>query len=301
VTAGGPAPLAAWYAAHGRHELPWRATRDRWAVLISEVMLQQTQVGRVAGVWPAFLARFPTPEAMAGVSAGEVIAAWGTLGYPRRARRLWEAAAQIAAGGWPDDLTVLPGIGRYTAEAVDAQVDGRDAPAIETNIRRVVERHAGRVLTPAEAAQASRTTGAPLTGRDRLLALMDVGAVLCRPRLPRCGDCPLAAGCATAGAIAASAAAGPGAGAAGAITPSAAAGAGAGAPEHTVAARPSWTTLGRPPRQAAYEGSFRQRRGRVLAELRRGPRPSADLDAAALAALVADGLATLDGPVARLP
>ena len=286
MTVGGRAPLAAWYAGHGRHDLPWRATRDRWAVLVSEVMLQQTQVGRVAGVWPGFMARFPTPEAMASTGAGEVIAAWGTLGYPRRARRLWEAAGRIAAAGWPADLADLPGVGRYTAEAIRAQVDGHDAPAIETNIRRVVERHAGRTLSPAEAAAASRAAGHPLTGRDRLLALMDVGAVLCRPRAPHCPECPLEPDCATAAAIATGHA--PGAGAT--LSPTSA----PTAPLH-------WRELGRRPRQAAYEGSFRQRRGRVLAELRAGPRPSATLDAAALDALIEDGLATLDGPLARLP
>ena len=140
MSPGGRAPIAGWYTRHGRHDLPWRATRDRWAVLVSEVMLQQTQVGRVAGVWPGFMARFPTPAAMADATAGEVIAAWGTLGYPRRARRLWEAAQQVAAAGWPEELSDLPGVGRYTAEAVAAQVDGRDAPAVETNVRRVVER-----------------------------------------------------------------------------------------------------------------------------------------------------------------
>ncbi|HEV7686511.1 MAG TPA: A/G-specific adenine glycosylase, partial [Acidimicrobiia bacterium] len=159
---GGGAAIADWYARHGRHDLPWRTTRDRWAVLVSEVMLQQTQVGRVAGVWPGFMARFPTPEAMAAAGPGPVIAAWGTLGYPRRARRLWEAAERIAAHGWPEALTDLPGVGRYTADAMAAQVDGRDAPAIETNVRRVVERRAGRTLSPSEAAAASREAGAPL-------------------------------------------------------------------------------------------------------------------------------------------
>ncbi|HET9769627.1 MAG TPA: A/G-specific adenine glycosylase [Acidimicrobiia bacterium] len=262
------APIARWYRQHGRHDLPWRGTRDRWAVLVSEVMLQQTQVGRVATVWADFMARFPTPQAMAAATPGEVIAAWGTLGYPRRARRLWEAAVQVTATGWPDDLSELPGVGRYTAEAVAAQVDDADAAAIETNVRRVVERRTGRVLSAREAAATSREAGHPLTGRDRLLALMDIGALLCRPRAPRCPECPLEDGCATA---------------------SSADPALAGAP------------LGRRPRQAAYEGSFRQRRGRVLASLRAGPHPSADLDAAALASLVEDGLATLDGPFARLP
>jgi A/G-specific adenine glycosylase len=225
-----------------------------------------------------------------------VIAAWGRLGYPRRARRLWEAAGRIATDGWPDDLTDLPGVGRYTADAIAAQVDGRDAPAIETNIRRVVERRAGETLSPTEAATASRDAGRPLTGRDRLLALMDIGAVLCRPRLPRCPECPLEPACATANAIAAEVA-----GATGrpaprpgtARTPSAGT---AGTP-----AAVSWRTLGRRARQPAYEGSFRQRRGDVLAELRAGPRPSADLDVAALASLVEDGLAALDGPLAHLP
>jgi A/G-specific adenine glycosylase len=279
---GRRADLAGWYALQGRHDLPWRATRDRWAVLVSEVMLQQTQVGRVAAVWAGFMARFPTPEAMAAASPGNVIAAWGTLGYPRRARRLWEAAGVLAASGWPEDLSALPGIGRYTAEAVAAQVDGRDAAAVETNVRRVVERRAGRVLSPREAADASREAGLPLTGRDRLLALMDVGAVLCRPRSPRCPECPLKPDCATAVVLAGDAA--------GAVPA-----AGAGDPQ------PAWRALGRRPRQPAYEGSFRQRRGRVLAQLRAGPRPSAELDAAALAALVEDGLAALDGPLARLP
>jgi A/G-specific adenine glycosylase len=231
-------------------------------------MLQQTQVVRVAAVWPEFMARFPTPEAMAPASAGEVIAAWGTLGYPRRARRLWEAAGRIAAAGWPEDLSELPGVGRYTAEAVAAQADGQDTAAIETNIRRVVERRAGRTLSPSDAAAASRDAGRPLTDRDRLLALMDIGAILCRPRDPRCPECPLQLGCATAAAA-----------------------------DPAVFAAP----LGRRPRQAAYEGSFRQRRGRVLAQLRAGPHPSVALDSAALAALVEDGLAVLDGPLARLP
>jgi len=265
VAGGGPAPLAQWYARYGRHDLPWRVTRDRWAVLVSEVMLQQTQVGRVAAVWPSFMALFPTPSAMAAAAPGDVIAAWGRLGYPRRARRLWDASVQISAEGWPADLTALPGVGRYTADAIHAQVDGRDAPAIETNIRRVVERRAGRPLTAAEAAAASRDAGHPLTGRDRLLALMDIGAVLCRPRDPRCPECPLSPGCATA----------------------------SGTEGPAVAA-----VLGSRPRQAAYEGSFRQRRGRVLAQLRVGPRPS---DGEALAALARDGLIDVRDGVAALP
>jgi adenine-specific DNA glycosylase len=236
-------------------------------VLVSEVMLAQTQVGRVAGVWSGFMGRFPTPEVMAVAGAGDVIAAWGSLGYPRRARRLWEAAVAVAASGWPDDLAVLPGVGRYTADAVAAQVDGRDTVAVETNVRRALERRAGRRLTPSEAVAASRSAGAPLTGRDRLLALMDVGAVLCRPRAPQCPECPLAPGCATA--------ADPGLVQAG---------------------------VGRPgQKRKRYEGSFRQRRGLVLAALRPGPASVASLDGPALESLVADGLATISGDIARLP
>jgi len=253
--------LERWYAAHGRHDLPWRETLDPWAILVSEVMLHQTQVPRVAAVFDDFLARFPTPEAMATASAGDVITAWGRLGYPRRARRLWEAAGVITRDGWPDDLTVLPGVGRYTAAAVRAQAEDADLAAIEVNIRRVVERVEGRRLTEREAEAVMVRVGRPLRGRDRLLALMDVGAMLCRPRDPRCKECPLRRRCATRGAL----------------------------PDETRT------------RQAPFAGSFRQRRGRVMAVLRDGPVPADTLDTEALASLVADGLAVVDGPTATLP
>ena len=263
-----PVALRHWYGDHGRHDLAWRRTRDRWAVLVSEVMLAQTQVGRVATVWPSFMERFPTPEAMAASAPGDVIVAWGNLGYPRRARRLWEAAGLIAATGWPDDLAALPGVGRYTAAAVAAQADGANVPAVETNIRRVLERRAGRHLTPNEADAVYANAGRGMAdGRDRLLALMDVGALLCRPRVPECKPCPLRRGCATASGTASLPAA----------------------------------ELGRPARQAAFAGSFRQRRGLVLASLRSGPQPVRLLDAEALASLVDDGLALVAGPDARLP
>jgi A/G-specific adenine glycosylase len=254
--------ITAWYARHGRHDLPWRATRDRWAVLVSEVMLHQTQVPRVATAWPGFFARFPTPDAMAAAGPGAVISAWGTLGYPRRARRLWEAAGEIAAHGWPDDLTRLPGVGRYTARAVAAQADDADLPAVEVNGRRVAERAAGRSLSDREAEGVLVALGRPLRGRDRLLALMDVGAVVCRPREPRCDACPLRPRCATRGAREGE----------------------------------------RRARQPPYVGSFRQRRGRVMARLRAGaPVDARSLDADALTSLVDDGLAVLVGGAARLP
>jgi A/G-specific adenine glycosylase len=259
---GAPGALAAWYEHHGRHDLPWRHTRDRWAVLVSEVMLQQTQVGRVRAAWPLFMARFPTPHAAATAGPGAVIAAWGRLGYPRRARRLWEAAWVIDARGWPDDRTELPGVGRYTAGALAALVDGQDAPAVEVNIRRVVERVAGRRLPTAAAEAESMRLGRGLAPRDRVLALMDVGARLCRPRDPGCGECPLRRRCRARAPLAGETR----------------------------------------PRPAPFEGSFRQRRGRVLDRLRAGEAaPAAELDADALASLVVDGLATVDGDLARLP
>lgn len=255
-------PLARWYREHGRHDLPWRATRDRWAVLVSEVMLQQTQVSRVLDAWPGFMERFPDPGAMAAAGVGEVIRAWGRLGYPRRARRLWEAARLVEERGWPADLRELPGVGRYTAGALSTQADDTDVAAVDANIRRVVERFAGRRLTDAEAESQSVDAAGSLRGRDRLLALMDVGALVCRPRSPRCGDCPLSERCATRGVL-------------------------EGETRH---------------RQAAFEGSFRQRRGQVLARLRESGAVSSDeLDAEALASLVTDGLAAVDAGTARLP
>jgi len=253
--------LRTWYARNGRHELVWRHTRDRWLILTSEVMLHQTQVTRAAVAWPEFVARFPTPEATAAAGPAAVIRAWGRLGYPRRARHLYDAAVVIARDGWPDDLRTLPGVGRYTAGAVLAQADDRDVPAVDVNIRRVVQRVEGRVLSDRAAEEAMVRVGAPLRGRDRLLALMDAGAMLCRPRDPHCAECPLAARCATRGPLA------------GEVRM----------------------------RQAPFKGSFRERRGQVMAVLRAGPAPAAALDADALASLVADGLARVGRGTARLP
>lgn len=248
--------LARWYIAHGRHELPWRATRDRWAVLVSEVMLAQTQVTRVIPAWCDFVSRFPTPDALATAGPDAALRAWGRLGYPRRARRLWETAVVVVRDGWPEDDAVLPGVGRYTAAALRAQVDDRDdAIGVDVNIRRVVQRLEGRVLGAAAAETAAARYGAPLRGRDRLLALMDLGATVCTPRAPRCGACPLRRRCATRG------------------------------PLDGETRR----------RQARYEGSHRQRRGAVLARLRAHTSVAiTELDTDALASLVADGLAAVD-------
>jgi len=161
--------------------LPWRATTDPYAILVSEVMAQQTQVERVVPRWQRWLERWPTVEALAAASAGDVIAEWQGLGYNRRALNLHRAAQHVTAHGWPDDLTELPGVGRYTADAVACFAFGRDVLPVDVNVRRVHER-TGVTFTSA-AAQ----------------ALMDLGATVCLARIPRCDLCPLADGCPSRG------------------------------------------------------------------------------------------------------
>ena len=143
------AALLDWYA-RVRRPLPWRATRDPYALLVSEVMLQQTQAARVVPYFEAFLARFPDAEALAAAPARDVLAAWSGLGYNRRALALQAAARHVAAHGWPDDLTALPGVGPYTAAAVGSFAWDRQEPAIDTNVRRVLERFDGRPRRPRE-------------------------------------------------------------------------------------------------------------------------------------------------------
>jgi len=172
--------LLAWYDGHGR-DLPWRRTRDPYAILVSEVMLQQTQVDRVVPRYLAWLERWPTPDSLAAASAADVIRAWQGLGYNRRALALHRAARAIAANGWPDDLTALPGVGPYTAAAVRNFALGEEVLPRDVNVDRV-ERRTGH-----------RFTGA--AGQ----ALMDLGATVCLARIPRCGACPLQAGCPSRG------------------------------------------------------------------------------------------------------
>jgi A/G-specific adenine glycosylase len=168
--------LLAWFAEHGR-DLPWRRTRDPYAILVSEVMSQQTQVERVVPRWERWLERWPTVEALAAAPAADVIREWQGLGYNRRALSLHRAAVRVAAHGWPDDLTELPGVGRYTADAVACFAFGRPVLPVDVNVARVSER-TGHSFTPA-AAQ----------------ALMDLGKTVCVARVPRCGSCPLAEEC----------------------------------------------------------------------------------------------------------
>jgi len=172
--------LLRWFSTFSR-PLPWRHTEDPYAVLVSEVMSQQTQVERVVPRWRRWLEHWPTVEALAAASPADVIREWQGLGYNRRALSLHRAAQQVAAHGWPDDLTELPGVGRYTADAVACFAFGREVLPVDVNVRRVSER-TGHVFAPA-AAQ----------------ALMDLGATICLARVPRCESCPLAERCPSRG------------------------------------------------------------------------------------------------------
>jgi A/G-specific adenine glycosylase len=232
--------LLAWFAEHGR-DLPWRGTRDPYAILVSEVMLQQTQVSRVVPRYLEWLERWPTVESLAAASPADAIRAWQGLGYNRRAVALQRAARMVAERGWPNDLTELPGVGPYTAAAIGSFAFGRPVLPVDVNV--------GRVL--------SRTRGE--FGPEAAQALFDLGATICLARVPRCSDCPLARDCPSAGSRY--------------------------EPER---------------RQGPFEGSFRQRRARVLRLVVAEPQPL-ELDPEALASLVADGLVVLDRGLARLP
>jgi len=172
--------LLDWYQEHGR-DLPWRRTHDPYAILVSEVMLHQTQVERVVPRYVAWLERWPTVEALAAAPAAAVIREWQGLGYNRRALSLHRAAQRVAAQGWPNDLTELPGVGRYTADAVARFAFDSAVLPVDTNVRRVQER-----------------TGASFSAASAH-ALMDLGATVCLARVPRCGICPLAARCPSRG------------------------------------------------------------------------------------------------------
>jgi A/G-specific adenine glycosylase len=186
--------LLAWYD-RVRRPLPWRETRDPYALLVSEVMLQQTQALRVVPYYERWLARFPDPPALSQAPARDVLQHWSGLGYNRRALSLQAAARHVAAHGWPDDLTELPGVGPYTAAAVGSFAWDRDLAAIDTNVRRVLERREG----PRTPRELDRRV-AELLPRGRAAAFnqaaMELGATVCRPRAPLCDACPVAAGCA---------------------------------------------------------------------------------------------------------
>jgi len=199
--------LLAWYARH-RRSLPWRGTRTPYAVLVSEIMLQQTQVARVLEYYPRFLARYPTLEDLAAAPADAVRETWAGLGYYARARHLHAAARHVVGTldgrlpRHPEALRRLPGIGRYTAGAVASLAFGADVPAVDTNAMRVLARvfglrgrkgtgrHERRVWALAEALVPRRRSA------DWNQALMDLGATICTARVPRCPSCPVRRHCA---------------------------------------------------------------------------------------------------------
>lgn len=269
------AAVTAWFDVHER-PLPWRASSP-WGVMVSEFMLQQTPVDRVLPVWGAWLARWPTPAALAEAGIGDAVRAWGRLGYPRRARRLHESATIIVErhdGQVPDGtdaLRALPGVGEYTAAAIQAFAFGRRSVVLDTNVRRVLVRtQEGRALPPGHLTRSEQRAADLLWPPDDAAsarwsaAVMELGALVCTARAPACGRCPVASTCA-------------------------------------------WLAEGRPDapttrrRQPRYEGSDRQARGALLALLRARTAPVSPHDVGmawpdeaqrerALASLLADGL-----------
>jgi A/G-specific adenine glycosylase len=278
--------ITGWYAGAAR-DLPWRSPdRTAWGVLVSEVMLQQTPVARVEPVWRQWMQRWPTPPALAGASPGDAVRAWGRLGYPRRALRLHSCAVAIRdrhAGVVPtryDVLRGLPGVGDYTAAAVAAFAGGAAVAVLDTNVRRVYARLFDGIAGPKSASPTvaeRRSAAARLPDFDPAtfsVAVMELGAVVCTARAPRCDECPVTRDCRWLS---------------------------AGRPVADVV-RPAQT----------YEGTDRQARGRLLAVLRESSDVVAQqqLDAAwpddvqrrrALHGLIVDGLVEpIDGGY-RLP
>ncbi|GLW09078.1 adenine glycosylase [Microtetraspora sp. NBRC 13810] len=280
-------PVLQWYAENAR-DLPWRrADATPWGILVSEIMLQQTPVVRVLPVWQEWMARWPVPAALAAEPPGEAVRHWGRLGYPRRALRLHACARAITdehGGEVPADhatLLALPGVGEYTAAAVASFAFGGSHAVLDTNVRRVLARAVRGEEYPPQATTAAErrlaesllpAVGAPTWG----VAVMELGALVCTARAPRCADCPIIEACRWRL---------------------------AGRPPHAGPARKGQT----------YAGTDRQCRGRLLAVLRHahGPVPKAALDVVwddpvqrerALDGLVADGLAeSLDDGTYRLP
>ncbi|MEW5826119.1 MAG: A/G-specific adenine glycosylase, partial [Candidatus Bipolaricaulota bacterium] len=198
--------LLDWYAVEAR-DLPWRRTRDPYAILVSEVMLQQTRVETVIPYYERFLREFPTLDLLAASSVGEVLKAWEGLGYYQRAHRLHQAAREVVArhgGELPSGLPLLralPGLGPYTAAAVASIAFGADEPVLDGNVVRVLSRlfripgDPARAATRRDLAQRARSLVGRHPAGEVNQALMDLGARVCRPRRPRCDECPLAGPC----------------------------------------------------------------------------------------------------------
>jgi A/G-specific adenine glycosylase len=289
MTQGYAAPVLRWYAAHAR-DLPWRRPGvSPWSVLVSEFMLQQTPVSRVLPAYAAWLARWPTPEALAAASPGDAVRQWGRLGYPRRALRLHATALVLAerhGGAVPasmEELAGLPGVGSYTAAAVASFAFGQRHAVLDTNVRRVLARLVRGEAFPPRATSAAEVRlatsllpAAPRRAARWSVAVMELGALVCTSTRPECASCPVARRCA-------------------------------------------WRKAGWPapadarPARQRYAGTDRQCRGTLLAVLRdaTGPVPAVRLESVwpdqaqrerALRALVADGLAApLPGDRFALP
>jgi A/G-specific adenine glycosylase len=260
ISAAAQGLVLSWWDRH-RRDLPWRDTRDPWAVLIAEIMAQQTQVNRVVPRWHEFLERWPTPAVLAAASLADVLRAWQGLGYPRRAANLHRSAQVVVAdpglgGSLPDTLEgllALPGIGPYTARAVLAFAHEADVGVVDTNTGRILARVGGRRLG-ARAAQVAADAWVPAgEGWAWNQAMLDVGALLCRP-VPRCHDCPLATSCRWAL---------------------------DGWPNPDPAAKSAGVSV----RQAPYRGSMREVRGRVLDVLAEGGATTDDVIASSVRAL----------------
>jgi A/G-specific adenine glycosylase len=201
--------LSTWYRRAAR-DLPWRRTRDPYQVLVSEMMLQQTQVSRVVEYYPRFLARFPSLSALAQARPRAVREAWEGLGYYARARNLHRLAKRVVRGPGatlprdPGDLVKLPGVGRYTAGAVACFAYEQAVPAVDTNVARVIERlFSGREARGAAGKRAVWDLATALVPKDGKRAwrfnqaIMELGALVCTARKPRCGECPLRSTCRT--------------------------------------------------------------------------------------------------------
>ena len=260
ISAAAQGLVLSWWDRH-RRDLPWRDTRDPWAVLIAEIMAQQTQVNRVVPRWHEFLERWPTPAVLAAASLADVLRAWQGLGYPRRAANLHRSAQVVVAdpglgGSLPDTLEgllALPGIGPYTARAVLAFAHEADVGVVDTNTGRILARVGGRRLGARAAQVAAAAWVAAGEGWAWNQAMLDVGALLCRP-VPRCHDCPLATSCRWAL---------------------------DGWPNPDPAAKSAGVSV----RQAPYRGSMREVRGRVLDVLAEGGATTDDVIASSVRAL----------------
>lgn len=274
-----------WFDQHQR-ALPWRDLGcTAWGVLVSEVMLQQTQVDRVIPRWMVWIERWPTPADLAASDVAEALLMWDRLGYPRRARWLWECASIINRdfdSEVPRDeqaLRTLPGIGAYTAAAICAFAFHQRALALDTNVRRVIARHwAGRAGSPTHITQSERALAEGIWPKEGIVAaqwtaaVMELGALVCTARTPLCHECPIAKTCAWRA---------------------------AGYPSAEISRR----------KQAPYGGSDRQARGDVLHALRKGPQTQQSLHtiitepercARVIAGLIQDRLVTLTNGSYRL-